>query len=59
MCFTLLPDNRELVLASFVHGPERPIQIISLDELRFMSFVGSDRCSNDARIGFLAQDKSN
>ena len=56
MCYTLLPDNRELVLVDLAYEADFPIYILSLGEYRFMSFVGWDRGSIDARIGFLAQN---
>ena len=56
MCYTLLPDNRELALVGLADESDEPIKIIDLGEFRFMSFVGWDRGSVDARIGFLAQN---
>lgn len=56
MCYTLLPDDRELVLVNLAHCNSYPINIIGLGDFCFKAFVGWDRCSTDARIGFLAQN---
>ena len=55
VCHTLLPDNRELVLANLA-DESCSHKILNLGDYRFKAFIEWDRCSTEARIGFLAHN---